>query len=61
VAARGRLGRLNYRPIRFPISSPGAASALIGRIMTSDSIISPALAELDEINAPEPAICRYWR
>ena len=33
-------------PIRFPISSPSAASALIGRIMTSNSVISPASLNL---------------
>ncbi|MEA2913882.1 MAG: hypothetical protein QOJ15_5963, partial [Bradyrhizobium sp.] len=40
--------------IRFPVSSPGAASASIGRTMTSNSMISPA-------SRPCAAICRYWR
>src|SRR5579859_1863519 len=38
--------RLNCGPIRFPISSPSAASALNGRTMTSNSIISPASPNL---------------
>jgi len=33
-------------PDSVPISSPGACSALIGRIMTSNSIISPASSNL---------------
>src|SRR5204862_954994 len=40
-AAAASFSRLSCGPIRFPISSPSAASALMGRIMTSNSTISP--------------------
>jgi hypothetical protein len=40
-AAAASFSRASCGPIRFPISSPSAASALMGRIMTSNSTISP--------------------
>src|SRR3984885_14144180 len=45
-AAADAFNWLSCGPIRFPISSPSAASALIGRTMTSNSIISPVSPNL---------------
>ena len=44
--APAAFNRLRCGPIRFPISPPSAASALIGRTMTSNSGISPVSPNL---------------
>ena len=51
--AAASFSRLSCGPIRFPICSPSAASALMGRIMTSNSNHFARFIEPDEIDALE--------